>query len=128
MKDEVAHLGRRSKKSDFVHIKEKFGCSNLDWFKERYKQEQWYSFINYSLKEAREQARQKFKKSSNIKSAAADINRTLNAEIAQAKFFGINAGEIEQKRESYDVVLEALKTSKFELESAAFVWVRDTNG
>lgn len=128
LKDEVAHLGRRSKKSDFVHIKEKFGCSNLDWFKERYKQEQWHSFINYSLKEAREQARQKFKKSSNIKSAAADINRTLNAEIAQAKFFGINSGEIEQKRETYDVVLEALKTSKFELESAAFVWVRDTNG
>ena len=128
LKDEVAHLGRRSKKSDFVHIKEKFGCSNLDWFKERYKQEQWNSFINYSLKEAREQARQKFKKSSNIKSAAADINRTVNAEIAQAKFYGMNLGEIERKREIYDVVLEALKTSKFELESAAFVWVRDTNG
>lgn len=128
LKDEVAHLGRRSKKSDFVHIKEKFGCSNLDWFKERYKQDQWNSFINYSLKEAREQAKQKFKKSSNIKSAAADINRTLNAEIAQAKYFGISPGEIEQKRQIYDVVLDALKTSKFELESAAFIWVRDTNG
>ena len=80
------------------------------------------------MKEAREQARQKFKKSSNIKSAAADINRTVNAEIAQAKFYGMNLGEIERKREIYDVVLEALKTSKFELESAAFVWVRDTNG
>lgn len=128
MKDEVAHLGRRSVKSDFIHIKEKFGCSNIDWFKETYKQDQWNSFINYSLKEAKEQARQKFKKSSNIKAAAADINRSLNAEIAQAKFFGMDVKEIEQKRELYDVILDALKTSKFELESAAFVWVRDTNG
>lgn len=125
---EVAHLGRRSVKRDFVCIKDRYGCSNLDWFKNRYKYDQWNSLINFSLKEAKEQAKHRFRKSSNIKMAAADINRTLNAEVAQAKFFGIKAEEVEKKREVYDIVIEALRTSKFELESAAFVWVRDTNG
>ena len=56
------------------------------------------------------------------------MNRVLNAEIAQAKFFEMDARALEEKRKTYCLILEALKMSKIELESAAFVWVRDTNG
>ena len=49
------------------------------------------------------------------------------AEVAQAKFFGVDAGEIEQKKQVYETVLEALRTTRVELEAAAFVMVRKTH-
>ena len=55
------------------------------------------------------------------------IEQTLNAEVAQAKFFGVDAGEIEQKKQVYETVLEALRTTRVELEAAAFVMVRKTH-
>lgn len=55
--------------------------------------------------------------------AAASIEQTLNAEVAQAKFFGVDADEIEQKKQVYETVLEALRTTRVELEAAAFVMV-----
>ncbi len=67
------------------------------------------------------------KASSNLKQAAASIEQTLNAEVAQAKFFGVDAGEIEQKKQVYETVLEALRTTRVELEAAAFVMVRKTH-
>lgn len=69
----------------------------------------------------------KMKASSNLKQAAASIEQTLNAEVAQAKFFGVDAGEIEQKKQVYETVLEALRTTRVELEAAAFVMVRKTH-
>ena len=51
----------------------------------------------------------------------------LNAEVAQAKFFGVDAGEIEQKKQAYEMVLKALRTTRVELEAAAFVMVRKTH-
>ena len=72
----------------------------------------------------KEQAKTRFKKGSNIKLAVADINRQLNAELAQARFFGVKSDTMEKRREMYDLVIKALKTSRFEMESAAFVWVR----
>ena len=48
----------------------------------------------------------------------------MNAELAQARFFGVKSDTMEKRREMYDLVIKALKTSRFEMESAAFVWVR----
>ncbi len=124
IRDEVAHLGRRSRRGDFLHIKERYGCSNIEWFKETYPKEQWESFLNSAVKKGKEQAKVKFRSGNNIKSAIAEINRTLNDEIAHARFFGRGQDEVEKKRVIYNVVIQALKTSKFELESAAFMWVR----
>lgn len=47
--------------------------------------------------------------------------------MAQAKFFGVDVSEIEQKKQTYEIVLEALRTTKVELEAAAFVMVRKTH-
>lgn len=122
--DEIAHLGRRGKKSDFLNIKERYRCANIEWFKDRYPKDIWSNFVNNAAQIGKEQAKQKFKKGTNIKALKASINRSLNAEIAQARFFGLDSGTIEKKREIYDIIIEAIKTSKFEMESAAFVWVR----
>ena len=59
-----------------------------------------------------------------LKTARADMDRILSAEIAQAKYYGVDPGEVDRKKETYDTCLEALRTSTFEMESAAFVWVR----
>lgn len=67
------------------------------------------------------------KASSNLKQVAASIEQMLNAEVAQAKFFGVDAGEIEQKKQAYEMVLKALRTTRVELEAAAFVMVRKTH-
>lgn len=128
IRSDVIHLGRRSVKSDWLHIKEKHGCSNVEWFRKAYPADKWSNFIATSMKMAKAQVKEKMKSSSNIKMAAADIEQTLNAEVAQAKFFGVSAGEIAKKREIYETVLEALRTTKVELEAAAFVMVRKTHG
>ena len=128
IKNDIVHLGRRSVKSDSLHIKEKYGCSNIEWFKQVYPADKWSNFISSSMKLAKAQVKAKIKSSSNIKIAAADIEQTLNAEVAQAKFFGISIDEIAKKREVYETVLEALKSMKVELDAAAFVMVRKTHG
>ena len=123
----VVHLGRRSVKTDGLHIKERYGCSNVDWFRQTYPEDKWINFVSTSMKIAKNQVNEKMKASSNLKQAAASIEQTLNAEVAQAKFFGVDAGEIEQKKQVYETVLEALRTTRVELEAAAFVMVRKTH-
>lgn len=124
---DVVHLGRRSVKTDGLHIKERYGCSNVDWFRQAYPEDKWINFVSASMKAAKNQVKEKMKASSNLKQAAASIEQTLNAEVAQAKFFGVDAGEIEQKKQVYQTVLEALRTTRVELEAAAFVMVRKTH-
>lgn len=38
------HLGRRSVKTDGLHIKERYGCSNIDWFRQTYPEDTWINF------------------------------------------------------------------------------------
>lgn len=123
----VVHLGRRAVKTDGLHIKERYGCSNIDWFRQVYPEDKWINFVSASMKIAKNQVKEKVKASSNLKQAAASIEQTLNAEVAQAKFFGVDVGEIEQKKQVYATVLEALRTTRVELEAAAFVMVRKTH-
>ena len=123
----VVHLGRRSVKTDGLHIKERYGCSNVDWFRQIYPEDKWINFVSASMKIAKNQVKEKMKASSNLKQAAASIEQMLNAEVAQAKFFGVDVGGIEQKKQVYKTVLEALRTTRVELEAAAFVMVRKTH-
>ena len=95
-----------------LHIKERYGCSNIDWFRQTYPEDKWINFVSASMKIAKNQVKEKMKASSNLKQAAASIEQTLNAEVAQAKFFGVDAGEIEQKKQVYETVLEALRTTR----------------
>ena len=124
---DVVHLGRRTAKTDSLHIKERYGCANIDWFRQVYPEDKWASFVSTSMKMAKNQVKEKMMASNNLKLAAASIEQTLNAEVAQAKFFGVDVGEIEQKKQTYETVLEALRTTKVELEAAAFVMVRKTH-
>lgn len=123
----VVHLGRRSVKTDSLHIKERYGCSNVDWFKNTFPEEQWENFVTTSMRVAKHQVKEKMRASSNLKQAEISIEQTLNAEIAQSKFFGVDVGEIEQKKQVYETVLKALRTTKVELEAAIFVMVRKTH-
>lgn len=127
IRSDVVHLGRRSIKTDSLHIKEKYGCANIDWFRKVFPEEQGINFVSTSMKSAKSQIKEKIKASRNLKQAAASIEQTLNAEVAQAKFFGVDVGEIEQKKQVYETVLDALKTTRVELEAAAFVMVRKTH-
>ena len=106
---------------------QRYGCANIDWFRQVYPEDKWASFVSTSMKMAKNQVKEKMKASNNLKLAAASIEQTLNAEVAQAKFFGVDVGEIEQKKQTYETVLEALRTTKVELEAAAFVMVRKTH-
>ena len=126
IKRDVVHLGRRTVKTDGLHIKERYGCSNVDWFRQAYPKEKWNNFVSASMKAAKNQLKEKMKVSNNLKQVVANIEQTLNAEVAQAKFFGVDAGEIEEKKQVYEMVLEALRTTRVELEAAAFVMVRKT--
>ncbi len=124
---DIVHLGKRTVKTDPLHIKERYGCANIDWFKQAFPEDKWINFVSTSMKAAKNQVKEKMRVSNNIKQAAVSIEQTLNAEVAQAKFFGVDVGEIEQKKQAYETVLETLRTTRVELEAAAFVMVRKTH-
>lgn len=124
IKDTAIHLGRRSPKNDAFGIRIRLGCANLDWFKTTYRPDNWRKFLNDAVAQAKEVAKKQFSMGRSLKTARADMDRILSAEIAQAKYYGVDPGEVDRKKETYDTCLEALRTSTFEMESAAFVWVR----
>ena len=53
------HLGRRSVKTDGLHIKERYGCSNIDWFRQVYPEDKWINFVSASMKIAKNQVKEK---------------------------------------------------------------------
>lgn len=59
----VVHLGRRSVKTDGLHIKERYGCSNIDWFRQTYPEDKWINFVSASMKIAKNQVKEKMKAS-----------------------------------------------------------------
>lgn len=122
-KNLTAHLGRRSPKTDFLQYKNKYKISNLDAFKTMYPEEAWVNVVKQTSKLAKNEALAIFKKSSTFKLAEKEISRMFNANIARAHYYGVEEEEIDNMAKKYSIVLEALKRSKTSIESAAFLWI-----
>lgn len=119
----VVHLGRRNAERDFLNIKDRYHCSNLEWFISKFPDEKWEEYVAIARKRAIAVAKDKFRKSSSFKSAKREVDRMMNASIAKTRYFGSKPEELDNIRDKYMLIIDALKTSRIVIESAAFIWM-----
>lgn len=125
-KEKVIHLGKRSREAKYLAqvIDEP---SNIAWFKKAYPEEAWYDLVANAAQEAKEKALSQFKRRSNTRGAKDEMERTLSARAANSVFFGIEDTRIVRLEREQKLILDAIKSSKVTLDSAAFVWMVKTD-
>jgi ATP-dependent helicase HepA len=123
----VVHLGRRNAERDFLNIKDRYHCSNLEWFISKFPDEKWEEYVAIARKRAIAVAKDKFRKSSSFKSAKREVDRMMNASIAKTRYFGSKPEELDRIRDQYMLIIKALQSSRIEVESAAFIWMVNAN-
>ena len=121
-KGKTVHLGKRSHEAKYLS-KIIEGDSNIAWFKRAYPEEIWHDLVSNVTQEAKEKALEKFRRRSNIKGAHDEMERTLSARAANSAFYGIGDTEIAKLEQEQKLILDAIRSSKVTLDSAAFVWM-----
>lgn len=119
----LAHLGKRTPGGDFLHFKDRYRLSNMDWFRKKFTEEKWKSYVVESVRSSREEAWKQFKKKSNLKEAENEMRRILSFMKAGENYYGLSTGNYEKTKEQFKVILEALGHPKMKMESASFVWM-----
>lgn len=122
-KDDIDHLGRRSKQEGFLHIFSRYRASNIDYFKSMYPQERWDGWVKKSRKVSKNKALKALRERSHVSEAKAEMDRILTSLIATSKFYNWNLKDCNRMKEIYEVVLESLSKPIVRLESACFVWM-----
>ena len=123
----VAHLGRRKAERDFLNYKDRYRCSNLEWFTSQYPEEIWEEYVEITKKIAIDTAKERFRRSSSLKSAKREVDRMMNASIAKTRYYGSKPEELDQIRDHYLLIIKALQSSRIIVESAAFIWMVNAN-
>ena len=123
----LAHLGKRKPDNDFLHIKSRFNISNYEWFSNKYPSDVWESYVDIAYKKALAVAKSRFSKSSSLKSASREVERMMSTELSKSRYYGTKPEELESIKERYMLIIEALKKSKIVVETAAFVWMVNTD-
>ena len=122
-KDEIDHLGRRSRSEGFLHIFSKYKAANIDYFRSAYPQERWVDFVKKSRKVSKDKALKVLRERSHITEAKAEMDRILISMIATSEFYNQELENYDKLKEIYDIVLESLTKPTIRLESACFVWM-----
>lgn len=120
------HLGKRSGRSQILegHPNAK---SNQAWFRQNYSEEVWKELILDARKEARKKAVDQFSQRSNLRGARDEMQRILSAYTAKCQYYNTESNDLSEMQREQTLILEAIKSSKVILESAAFVWMEKTN-
>ncbi len=124
-KAKTIHLGKRSRSAGY--LKDIISGTNIEWFKNEYSEEVWEELVSNARKEAREVAVDQFIKRSNIRGAREEMERTLSAKVANSLYYGVDDEHIEEIKKEQKILLDAIKRPKITLDSAAFVWMVNTN-
>lgn len=119
----LVHLGRRSKKRDFLGVCSEFNKSNIEWFKEYYSSETWESMVNESLNEAKKIALKKFNERSHIEKARSEIQNSLITKQVADMFYGRKSNEIRAMERLGELLIKSLERHKIKLESVAYIWM-----
>lgn len=122
-KDDIDHLGRRSKNEGFLHIFSQYRVANIDYFRSAYPQERWVDFVKKSRKVSKDKALKTLRERSHTVEAKAEMDRILTSMIATSEFYNQELENYGKMKEIYDVVLESLTKPTVRLESACFVWM-----
>ena len=122
-KDDIDHLGRRSRSEGFLHIFSQYKASNIDYFRSAYPQERWVDFVKKSRKVSKDKALKALRERSHITGAKAEMDRILTSMIATSEFYNQELENYDKLKEIYEIVLESLAKPTVRLESACFVWM-----
>lgn len=122
-KDDIDHLGRRSRQEGFLHIFSQYRASNVDYFKSSYPQERWDDLVKKSRSVSKNKALKALRERSHVSEAKAEVDRVLTSMIATAKYYDQEVEDYDRIKEIYDVVIEALEKPTVRLESACYVWM-----
>ena len=122
-KDDIDHLGRRSRSEGFLHIFSQYKASNIDYFRSAYPQERWVDFVKKSRKVSKDKALKALRERSHITGAEAEMDRILTSMIATSEFYNRELENYDKLKEIYEIVLESLAKPTVRLESACFVWM-----
>lgn len=125
-KKNYIHLGKRNSRQMALCGNDE-ARSNLAWFKKEYPGEKWREFVRDARKEASRKAIEQFSKRSNLRGAQEEMQRVLSANAAKAQYYSAEAVNISKMKREQQLILEAIKSSKAELESVAYVWMEMTN-
>ena len=85
-KDDIDHLGRRSRSEGFLHIFSQYKASNIDYFRSAYPQERWVDFVKKSRKVSKDKALKALRERSHITGAKAEMDRILTSMIATSEY------------------------------------------
>ncbi|MFI3212849.1 MAG: SNF2-related protein [Eubacteriales bacterium] len=122
-KDDIDHLGRRSKNEGFLHIFSQYRASNIDYFRSEYLQDRWGDVVKKSRKLSKHKALDILKERSHIADAKSEMDRILTSMIATSKYYNHELENYEKMKEIYNVVLQSLSKPTVRLESACYVWM-----
>ena len=116
------HLGKRGSRSAILkgHISAQ---SNQAWFKQEYSGEKWRELVIDARKEAQKKANEQFSRRSNLRGAREEMQRILSANTAKGQYYKTEPIDLNKLQREQQLILDAIKTSKVVLESAAFVWM-----
>lgn len=122
-KDDIDHLGRRSRQEGFLKIYSKYRSSNIDYFRAAYNQERWEDWVKKSRKASKDKALKALRERSHVADAKAEVDRILTSMIATSKYYRQDLVAYDETKRIYDIVLESLSKPTVRLESACFVWM-----
>ena len=122
-KDEIDHLGRRSRQDGFMGIYRQHRASNVDYFKTLYPQERWEDIVRRSRAFSKDKALKLLRERSHISEAKTEMDRILTSMIATAKYYDYIPEDYTKMKAIYDVVWKSLAKPMVRLESACFVWM-----
>lgn len=109
IKNLTKHLGKRS------------GTEGIKDFLFEYPSDIWNDLVIVSSKEAQTKAIREMRKRMNLKGAKEEMQRSLSALNAKAKYYDLNETDLELFKKKQFLLLNSLKQAKVHLESAAFM-------
>ena len=116
------HLGKRGSRSAILkgHMSAQ---SNQAWFRQEYPGEKWRELVVDARKEAQKKANEQYSRRSNLRGAREEMQRILSANTAKGQYYKTESIDPDKLQREQQLILDAIKTSKVVLESAAFVWM-----
>lgn len=117
---ELEHLGKRSPRSPLLGIKERFKCSDIDWFRQKFPRDKWRYYIKESYQQAKKEAMEHFRKTSDLKGLRMDLVNTVSARKAVLAYFG-QEEVFDKLQQEQECIFRAFRQSKVELDSVCFV-------
>lgn len=103
------------------HLGQRSGSKGIISFIEEYPYEVWSGLVKESYVTGQEKAMTELRKKMNIKGAREEMERSLSAISANANYYGLDQGDIDDIKNRLGYILMALKQSKVYLESASFM-------